>query len=270
MRTVLSGFLTLVAMAAIVIAVPTTWLTQRIVETGGFTSLVAPLAGNDQVKESLATEIADQIASRTHVPAAAAIAKPFATRYTQSPQFPLDFVDIVAQQHRWLFDAPTATSPSTMQLDIAPMANRVIKQTGLGVHVPGKIVIPIADNDAGLHAGSYHRASQQVRTLGRISTAAAVIAGLLALLIGRRRGTVLAWLGVGALASGAACWAVAVYYGAYVKDQIAATSTSAKTVAGLVVDSAADSLQRLGVLAGGVGAGVIVVGVLGRLVFGRR
>ncbi|MGV9827743.1 MULTISPECIES: hypothetical protein [unclassified Gordonia (in: high G+C Gram-positive bacteria)] len=269
MRTFFSALFGLIAMVAIVVAVPSIWITERIVDTDGFTSLIAPVAGDQQVKDYMASQITDQIASQTSLPGTRALVEPLAQRYTDSAQFPADFLDVVAQQHAWLFDEPTGSS-STMQLDITKMVNRVIASSGIGITINGPVLIPVSDGGTGLQAGSYHDAGRVVTVAGYTSAAVAVVAGLLALLIGRRRGTVLAWLGVGAVLAGVTCWVIAIYYASYVKESISPSSNSAKPVADLVIDTASNQLQHVGLITGLVGAAVVVVGVLARLVGGRR
>lgn len=52
--------------------------------------------------------------------------------------------------------------------------------------------------------------SQQITTIAYTSVVVALVAAaLLALALGRRRGTILAWLGIGAVASAAISWAPA-------------------------------------------------------------
>ena len=97
-RSFLSALLTLVAMAAAVLAVPSLWLDLRIVDQQGFVSMVAPMAENPEVQEYLADEIAAQATARTDIPIAAPLVRPLAEKYTESEQFRLDFADVAGQQ----------------------------------------------------------------------------------------------------------------------------------------------------------------------------
>ena len=97
-RSFLSALLTLVAIAATVLAVPSFWLDQRIVDQAGFVSTVGPMAENQKVKDYLADEIAAQATARTDLPIAGALVRPLAGRYTESEQFQQDVADVVGHE----------------------------------------------------------------------------------------------------------------------------------------------------------------------------
>ncbi|GAC47854.1 hypothetical protein [Gordonia aichiensis] len=269
MRTFLSGLATIVAVVAIVLAVPAVWVSQRIVDDDGFTSLIEPVGHDQAVKDYLAGEITEQIASRTSISGADAVVRPLANAYTNSSQFPADFADVATQQHQWLFDE--ASDPNApMQLDITAMVNRVLENARLGVSVSGPITIPISNGDTGLHAGAYHQAGEQITTIAKVSVIAGIIAAIIALLVARRRGTVIAWLGIATLLAGVVCWAVANLYGAYLKNDVSSSENTAKPVADVAIDTISHELQWTGVISMLVGAGILVFGIVIRLAFGGR
>ena len=270
MRTFLSGVLTIVAMAAIVLALPSVWMQLRLVDSAGFDATVAPMARNAQVQDYLATEITTQGAQATGVGISAGLVRPVAQAYTRSDQFPTDFADIVSQQHAWLFNEPApGTNTSVMQLDITSMVNRVIAQQKLiNVTVPGPILVPLANGSNGLEAGRYHQVGQQITRIAYASVVIAVIAGLLALIIARRRGTVLAMLGLGAVASAAFAWAVALYFSDRAHTEVDAAGHAAGDATNVVINALRDDLQHVALIAGAIGAGVIVVGVVWRMLAG--
>ena len=269
MRTFLSGLATIVAVVAIVLAVPAVWISERIVSDDGFSSLIEPVGHDQAVKDYLAGQITDEIASRTSISGAESVVRPLANAYTNSSQFPADFADVAKQQHQWLFDE--ASDPNApMQLDITPMVNRVLASARVGVTVSGSITIPVSSGNTGLHAGAYHRAGEQITTIGKVSVIVGIIAAVIALLVARRRGTVIAWLGIAAVIAGVVCWAGANLYGAYVKNDLSSSENSAKPVADVVIDAISQELQWTGVISMLVGAGIFVFGVVVRLVFGGR
>ena len=211
-RSFLSALLTLVAIAATVLAVPSFWLDQRIVDQAGFVSTVAPMAENQEVKEYLADEIAAQATARTDLPIAGVLVRPLAGRYTESEQFRQDFADVVGQQHAFLFEEPAPGSDtSVMQLDITAMINRALNLSG-GNAIQGPVVVELTNGASGLEAGRYAEVGGQITLLAWGSAAVAVIAAVLALLVARRRGTVFAWLGLGVVAAGVSTWATGLFF----------------------------------------------------------
>lgn len=271
-RTFLSGLLTLIAMAAIVLAFPSLWVKERLVDSDGFVATITPMAQNEQVQDYLAGQIADGVAEETGIALTAPVVEPAARAYTHSDAFEADFVDVVSQQHAWLFDEPPAGSDTTtMQLDITDMVNRVIAQTGVDARVSGPILVPLTGSGgAGLEAGRYHEVGQQITAMAYASLLVAVAAGVLALVIARRRSTVLAWLGVGVVASAVFAWAVALFFADRAKDEVEAAEEGGREVSAVIIDSAATDLQDLSLIVGAVGVGVVILGVVGRVTLGRR
>ncbi|VFA89501.1 Uncharacterised protein [Gordonia paraffinivorans] len=271
-RSFLSALLTLVAMAAAVLAVPSLWLDLRIVDQQGFVSMVAPMAENPEVQEYLADEIAAQATARTDIPIAAPLVRPLAEKYTESEQFRLDFADVAGQQHAFLFTEPApGTDPSVMQLDISGMINRALGLAGTPNAITEPVVVDLTTGASGLEAGSYARAGEQISLLARVSAAVAVIAGLAALVFARRQSTVFAWLGLGVVIAGASTWLIGLFFADRAKQEVADAESSGRKVAGLIIDGMYDDLTRVAVVVGGAGVAMFVVGVLARLLTaGRR
>lgn len=276
MRSFVSGLLTLIAVVASVVAVPGMWIAERLVDEDGFISVVTPMASDDNVKTFLADQITDQVVSRADQIGAgqldrpiAAVAKPVAQRYTESPGFREDFVTLVRQQHSWLFDEPQpGAERSVMRIDITPMVNRVVREVFPAAQpVPGPIEIELVNRDISLEAGHYHRFGNQITLLAWTSTIVAVVAGILALLFARRRGTVLAWLGIGLVLSCAAAWAAGALLGREARSRVSDADDTARKVADLFIDRCAEDLTHVVLIVGGVGVGLVVLGVIVRLVF---
>ncbi len=270
-RSFLSALLTLVAIAATILAVPSFWLDQRLVDREGFVSTVAPMAENQQVKDYLADEIAAQATARTDLPIAGVLVRPLAGRYTDSEQFRQDFADVVGQQHDFLFETPApGTDTSVMQLDITDMINRALNLSG-GNRIQGPVVVELTNGASGLEAGRYAEVGDQITLLAWGSAAVAVLAALLALLVARRRGTVFAWLGLGVVAAGVSTWAMGLFFADRAKQEVSGAESSGRRVAELIIDGAYDDVTRVAVIVGGVGIAMFAVGILGRLIFaGRR
>ncbi|NMO00730.1 hypothetical protein HH308_05810 [Gordonia sp. TBRC 11910] len=269
MRSFVSGLATLIAIVAIIVALPSLWVKERVIDPEGFATTASTMAENSKIQSYMADEIVNQVVTASNGLVPALIAKPIATRYTASAQFRSDFVDIASQEHAWLFNEATPEQRGKpMQLDLTNMVNRVIASTGLSVKVPGPITVDITRGAGdGLEAGRYHHVGSQLTLIAYVSLIVAVVAALLALAIGRRRGTVLAWLGVGAVASAAISWGLAILFAHRAKQEVSATDGGARQVAEVTIDGVVNDLTHVALIVGAVGLGVAVVGVVVRLAF---
>lgn len=263
----LAAFLTgLIAVAAIIVALPTMWVTERVVDPDGFGSTATAMGQSAQVRTYMADTITNQVQRRAGATAGAVVA-PFAQRYTQSPAFTEDFVDLAMQQHRWLFQpAPPGVDPGVMQLDLTNMVRRVAAQANpaLAQRVPGPILVPVSDRDQALEAGRYQQSGVQVRRLAHGSVVVGVIAALLALLVARRRGTTLVWLGLGGVLSAAASFAGGYYFASRAKDEVAVTEAGVRQVAESAINGLVENLHQWCYVVGGVGVAVVVAGLVVR------
>ena len=143
MRTILSAVLTLAAMAAIVLAVPSWWVNARLVDSNGFASTMRPVA-EQKVRDYMTEQITQGVIDRTGGSGSftggvtSAFVTPLARAYTNSAEFKDDFVAVVSDQHDYLFNKPAADGREDhgLELDIAPMVNRVLKARRSGADVP--------------------------------------------------------------------------------------------------------------------------------------
>lgn len=271
MRTFLGGLLTLIAMVAVVLAVPSMWLQARLIDEQGFASTVTPMASNPQVKDYLVGQVASAVQEQTGSAVAGQVAQAAARSYADTAQFRADFVDLATQQHAWLFNPPPADADrSVMQFDITAMVNRVIAQIGVGARVSGPILVPLDHAGSGLEAGRYHDIGRQITSLAYVSTVIAVVAALLALLFARGRSSVLAWLGVGVLLAAAVSWAGGIWFTHRAQAEVAGVEDAGRAVADAVVNGAVDDLHHVLLIVAAVGAGMMVVGLLARAITGRQ
>lgn len=272
-RTFVSGLAVLVAMVAMVVALPALWTTERVVDRSGFVALVEPMARDRQIQDLIADELTRQITDQTSAPEI--FVAPATRQYTRSDLFPPDFADVLGQQHDFLFTEPTtaAARANVLELDLTAMVNRVVQRFGLpsSIRVDSPIRIPLGDSQRGaLEAGRYARTGEQITRAAWTAVAVAVVAGVLALLVGRRRATVLAMLGAGAVIAGAVSWAGTGVLRDRALDEFAGTDSSPRQVVRLILDGAADDLRQTALVTGGVGVAVLAVGVLGALITRRR
>lgn len=267
MRRTLTVVFTLLSVIGMIVAVPAVWATANIVSEDGFASAARSAAGKPEVQRYFADQIADQVAADTGLDVAGTVVRPLATAYTQSPAFVPGFTDIARQQHRWLFEAPApGTSPHQMDLDLTPMVNAVLASSPVPITVQQKIVLPV--DQAELTAGSMEATGRQLTVIGWLSAIGAVVLGLLAVVAGRNRFGVIAWLGLGAVLAGI----VGALTTAFLERQAlgtAAADAGADATMHAVASEVLRGLATTSIIVGGIGAGVAVLGALPAFFFRR-
>ncbi len=274
MRTLGAGLLTLIATIAVVCAVPSLWAHYRVVDPGGFTSFVEPMATDRAIQDLIADELAVQISDQASGVVPSSIVEPATRAYTRSDQFPADFADVLSQQHDWLFTEPTteAQRNGIMELNLTPMVNRVLKGYGLsGVRVDGQIEVALSESQrSGLEAGRYRAIGDRITQVGFGAAVVAVIAALLALVIARRRGFTLAALGVGVVVAAAISWLLGALMRSRARDEVAGAENSPRQVAELIIDKAVSDFHTTALVVGGAGVVAVALGILVSLIFERR
>lgn len=270
MRTFFAGLFALVSMVAILVAPTAMWLVERAVDPAGFRETVEPIAGEQTVRDYFAEAITEHVTDDRDIPVVTDVVADAARTYTNSEQFTSDFVDLAGQQHNWLFTEPApGTDPQVMELDITPMINRTLAEANLGITVTGPVDVPVSVGSQ-LSAGEYREAGDSLKLTAYASLTIAVVAGFLALLIARRRGTVIMWLGVAVAGSGALAWAAASSVDHLAERGLGVGTASAEDrLIRVVIGAMADDLIRLAIYLGIAGAIVVVAGFLFRLVEGR-
>lgn len=267
MRSLVAFLAGLIAVVGIVAALPSLWVSQRVISPTGFTATAQKMADSSEVRTFMADTITDQIGKQAGS-AAGALARPFAVRYTSSEGFTHDFVDLAEQQHRWLFDSPPpGVDPSVMRLDLTNMVRRVAGQVNpsLAAAVPGPILVAVSQRDQALEAGRYHDIGRKIPRYAYGSAIVALIAALVALLFSRRRAAMLAWLGFGGILSGAVAWAGGYFFASRAKDEFSGTEAGVREVAQSTINGLVGDLHEWALIVGGAGAVLLVVGLLGRV-----
>lgn len=265
MRSILASILTVLAVIAMVCALPTMWAGQRLVDSDGFVSMTAPLAKRQDVQKLIAEELSTQIAAAAGNAVPASVIEPLARQYTQSDLFPPDFAEVVRQQHDWLFDSPPpGAGPGTiMSVDLTPMANRLVQRFGLSIRVPGRITVPMSESArGGLEAGRYKQIGDRTKQIATGSLIVLLVAALGALLAARRRGIVLTSLGVGMIIAGIVSWVGGAAVKGRAADEVSGASSAPKQLAQVIINHALSDLQRWVYIVGAVGVAVIAVGIL--------
>ncbi|KXT58462.1 hypothetical protein Y710_02790 [Gordonia sp. QH-12] len=271
MRSVVSGLFTVVAMICMIVAVPSMWLSQRVVSSDGFTSSAAEAAHSSEVQDYFAQKVAASVEENTGSKVASDLVLPAAKNYARSDGFVEDFSEVARQQHSWLFTAPAPDADlHMMELDISPMINRVIASAPIPVPVSIGHPVIVTIDQSQITAGSLEDSGKIIDVVSWVTVIGAVIAAVIALLVANRRSTVLAWLGVGAVLAGVAGWGLAAFTKHIVSERLADTEQAARSTIEVVVGVIADHLTTVSLFVGVAGAVVAVVGVIARVAAGRR
>lgn len=268
MRGLLTFLFTILAGVGMIVAVPTMWATTSVISEKGFAAAAESAARQPEVQRYFATQIAEQAATTTGVQLAANVVAPIATAYTQSPAFVEGFTNIAQQQHRWLFTEPApGTSPHQMDLDITPMVNAVLARTAVPVTVSQKVTVTL--DQSSMTAGSLRQPGQVVTLLAWVSMIGAAVSALFAILLGRNRLSVIAWLGLGAVAAGIVGTLVAKFLNGEARKSAEAAEPGVQATVQAVASDMLSGLTTASLVVGAVGIGVAALCGLGAMFFRR-
>jgi len=208
LRTFVSAAAVLVGLLMAAVAVPAMWVDRNIVQEEGFVVLTAPLGKDPAFQQRLATSAVDSLASAAPIPEPLAeLARPALDSAAQSltglPGYADAWAETLRKSHRLTFadpnTVPEADGTSSLTLDVAPLVGLVAKQvsgaTKLPLQAPGQVLIHMGQSNQ-------RQLIAQVTAFAPMGYAVAVgacIAFVLALVAARRRGIVLAGIGVGLL-----------------------------------------------------------------------
>ena len=161
--------------------------------------------------------------------------------------------------------------PKTLGLDVSPMATFIAKQAGgdlpVAIAVPKHLVVPVVTDASDREMVDR---VEQSTTLGRIAGIVAVVAAIVCVALAQRTSTAVAWLGGGTLAVAGLLWVTSGPVSQNILDHTEAPSEFARTLQKLLVDRAASSLDAWLVVLAILGGIVMVAGLVGRAVTGRR
>jgi hypothetical protein len=279
LRTFVSAAAVLIGLLMAAVAVPAIWVDRNIVREDGFVALAAPLGQDPVFQRRLAAAAVGSLGVEDRIPEAfAELARPILDNAAQSltgmPGYPGAWAETLRRSHRLTFADPGTLPPkadgaTSLTLDVAPLVGLVAKQvsdaTNLPLTAPEQVLIHIGQSDQ-------RQAVERVAAYAPMGYAVAIGAGiafLLALVAARRRWTVLAGTGAGALVL-AGAWKLAADAGG---GALAGTSSGNEMADTFTREFASASAGSFGqwiltvALAGGV---LLVVGLLLRAVGGRR
>jgi hypothetical protein len=281
-RTVVSAVAVLIGLAMAAVAVPAMWVDRNIVQEDGFVALTAPLGKDPSFQRRLATAAVSGIGvGGQQLPDALANAvKPILEQTAQSltsmPGYADAWAETLRKSHRLSF-ADQATLPadvdgtSSLTLDVAPLVGLVVKRVSessplpLALQAPDEVRISIGQSNQ-------RQWVERVAAYAPMGSAVGVgsaIAFLLAFVAARRKWTVLAGMGMGALVL-AAVWKL----GADAAGRLVLGTSSGNDVAGIFkrefVDAATANFGQWIVAALVAGAVLLVAGIVPGCLSRRR
>ncbi|OBJ73082.1 hypothetical protein [Mycobacterium sp. 1274756.6] len=267
MRLVATALLWLVATAALAVAVPAVWAQRHLVDTDGYGTLAAQAAQDPDLQAAVAAQLTTQAMRLPESDGADSLqVHDVAVAYTAGPEFPTQFARVNRAAHRWLFTG--AGQGEDLRLDVAPMLEDSAFRPFLD-EVPATVTVPVTATPDAVQSGQL----RALRVWGpAVSIGASLLAALAALgvvVLARRRGSALAWLGVSALLVGASGWAGIEVGRGRLDEALNSTAGDIRRIAEIMVDHAIGSLHHwlnLTLAGGGILVAVgVLTGVLGGL-----
>lgn len=194
MRGALSALAGLLAVVALAVALPATWVATSVADEDGFVSLARDVTAAPSVRDSAAELVVDRLTAGAGLPGGdqvQALLLRAADRALESRRVEAAWEETLRRTHTAVLsgDAPVDTVP----LDVAPLAQLVADRSDGLVAAPDQLVVDLA----GGPSPETVRAVDQSPRLALLAAAVALGAALVSLLAARRRGVALAWLGAG-------------------------------------------------------------------------
>jgi hypothetical protein len=279
LRTFVSAASVILGLLLAAVAVPAMWVDRNIVQEEGFVSLAAPLGKDAVFQQRLASAAVGTIDPAGQIPEPfTELVQPIldaaAKSLTALPGYPAAWEETLRKSHRLNFHAPGAAqnegeAPTSLTLDVAPLVGLLTKQisevTKVPLEAPDQTLINIGQP-------SQRQMLDQVSAYAPMGYALAVgaaVAFVLAFVAARRRWTVLAGTGFGALVL-AAVWQL----GSGAAEVAVGGTASGNQVADIFKSEfVAASSERFGkwILAALIAGAVLIAGgAAWRVVTGRR
>jgi hypothetical protein len=273
MRTVSSFVSGVVALLALLAAVPLLWLSTHVVNEDGYVNFSSTLAKDLELQRAFSAYLTDELSTRGVIPptlkapATTALSQAMA-RTSNEAGYVQAWEETQRNSHREAFADPM---PMILGVDISPMATFVAKQVSddlpFAITVPDHLVVPVVTSPGDREM--VDRVGQSTRW-GRIAGIVTLVAAAVCVALARRTSAAVAWLGAGVLAVAGFLWLSSGPVTQTILDHTEAPSEFARTLQKLLVDRAAESLDAwLVVIA--IGGGIAAVaGFVGRAVTSRR
>lgn len=275
MRSLLAALSGVVAVLALIVALPIGWIATHVADEDGFVDFTSTLIDDPDLRSEMSGVVTDEIITQSGVPGALASRVRQAldvttTRVVESPEFDTAWSESMRASHRATFDPADGRSASSqLVLDLAPVArivaDGVTADLPVDVTAPDQVLVPIGGADEDEVIQRVNRTSDDFP----LTAGAAIATALFALLLARRRAGALAWLGVGTvLVAGLLHWVVGQAVPRVV-EQSASTGIAARAQT-LLADAAVESLDGWLIWTAIAGAVMLGLGVIGQVVRSRR
>lgn len=268
MRAVATVLMWLVTTVLLALAVPAVWAQHNLVDGSGYEALATKAAADPELQSAMASELTTQVGVLGSGVDTTIVSR-IAAAYTASSAFPGQFATANGFAHRWLF---TDTIPSSVDpqgrlvVDLAPMlADTAFVQTlrDYNITVPSALPIPLTDNASlTVRPGSLREVGMWAPWVSGGLAVLAAASALLTIYLARRRGRIIAALGVSALLVGASGWAAIEFGQHYVRKALDNTTGNARQVAEVMVATVQSSMHQWLNITLIVGGGLVVVGVI--------
>ncbi|MET3718815.1 MULTISPECIES: hypothetical protein [unclassified Arthrobacter] len=208
MRTFVSAVAAVLGLLLSAAAIPAIWADRNIVQEDGFVALAAPLGQDAGFQQRLAAATVGTIDTGAIPDALAGLVRPVLEaavgKLTGLPGYPAAWEETLRKSHRLSFTDPASLPPeadtsSSLTLDIAPLValatDELSRATGLPLDAPEQTLISVGQSDQ-------RQLVERVSAYAPLGYPVAIGAGIafaLALVAARRRWSVLASMGFGAL-----------------------------------------------------------------------
>ncbi len=280
MRSVFAGLSALVATLALALALPVGWVAQHVADEDGYVAFSTELVDDPEFRGEIVQAVTDDIVERAGLPEAVAPAvrsalKGASADVVESPDFRTAFGEAQRETHRAVFGDP-ADVPAGMDaddrvvIDLAPVAQTIIDAATadlpVTIEAPDQLMVAVGGSDERQAVDAIDRMPRQATVL----LAVAAVAAALSLLAARRSSSMLAWLGVGAVAAAGLARVLSMEVLSALLDSSSAPSALAARAQQLLADAALASLDEwlvITVVGGGI---AVALGLLARATSGSR
>lgn len=203
MRGFLAAVAGLVAVVALAVALPAAWVAASVADEDGFVALSRDVVTDAAVQDAASSLLTTRLEREAGLPPQLAetgrrLLERATERVFDDPQLSGAWAETLRRTHAALLDDPAPGSGRVpVPLDLAPLARLAAERTDGLVDAPDRLVVELPD-------GPDAQALRMVDRTPGVALVAAVVAAvgaLVALLVARRRGVALLWLGVGAVAA---------------------------------------------------------------------
>ncbi len=266
MRTVTTAVLWLVMTMATIVAIGAGWAAVNVQREDGFVALASEMGTDREVQEAAAELAGVAFVQQRNIPdllsdRVQGLITDAILRLTSTDGWEAAWQETVRRTHAQLFDGPT---PTTVVVDVAPLVDLAVDE------ITAVLPIDLSPPDQMLATVSEDDPSEVVQVIAQssriavVATGTAVIAGLLALAVSRRRSTTFALLG-GGVVTAAGVWWVANRVGLpWAMDRFSPPNDDALTLRTVLADRVAASMDSTLLWVALTGGAMVALGLLSR------